>query len=293
MFVPRSSFFALLSLALPAAVSAAAIKKRANCDCGYVDDQGRVWRESVESDFTSSAGALSVVSDNWLVQDWTAPPSETAPLARQNVVENVLSYQDALGLRTSAYDGSGTTKISEIDSKRGDVLYGTFRMRAQIPSVPGVCFGFFSYNGATSPVSEIDIEFLTSEADYYQRVHYTNQPGNVNGEADPDAHHSDSVPGADFTTFGEHRFDWVPGQTEFYYNGQRTDALQKNVPSVPSNIIANVWSNGDPGWSQGPPSADATATVQFIKMYFNSTSFDEGAFNARCAAAGSVDKCSI
>jgi len=38
-------------------------------------------------------------------------------------------------------------------------------------------------------VSEIDIEFLTSDEDYYQRVHYTNQPGNIDGEADPEAYH--------------------------------------------------------------------------------------------------------
>ena len=56
----------------------------------------------------------------------------------------VLAFSTSADFWVSQYDGSGTTKIAEIDSKRGDILYGTFRMRAQIPSVPGVCFGGWS-----------------------------------------------------------------------------------------------------------------------------------------------------
>lgn len=93
-------------------------------------------------------------------------------------------------------------------------------------------------------------------------------------------------------TFGEHRFDWLPGQTLFYYNGAQTDSLTKNVPKVGSNIIANVWSTGGP-WTKGPPTKDAIATIQYIKMYFNGTNFGEAAFNSQCRAAGNVAKCRI
>jgi len=48
--------------------------------------------------------------------------------------------------------------------------------------VPGVCFGFFSYKSGTQ---EQDIEFLSSDAQYYNTIHYTNQPGLVNGNTDP------------------------------------------------------------------------------------------------------------
>ncbi|KZW00760.1 concanavalin A-like lectin/glucanase [Exidia glandulosa HHB12029] len=286
-------FLSLAFVTLAASLaSAVPCKRQDSCACGYVDDTGAVWREAVESDFTSSSGALSVVQQSWDVQTWTSGSSDVA-LARQNVAENVFEYQDALGLKTSAYDGSGTTKVAEIDSKRSDILFGTFRMRAQVPSTPGVCFGFFSYNGNTTPVSETDIEFLTAMPDYYQRVHYTNQPGNVNGETDFDAYHNVVVDGADFTTFGEHRFDWHPGSSTFYYNGALTSTITKNVPAIGSAILANVWSNGDPGWSAGPPTADAIATVQYIKMYFNSTSVSEDQFVSQCQAAGNVAQCKI
>ncbi|KAH7099552.1 concanavalin A-like lectin/glucanase domain-containing protein [Auriculariales sp. MPI-PUGE-AT-0066] len=270
----------------------AALGARGACECGYIDSNNRVWREGIESDFTVLAGALSVVNKDWSVQTWTGAGGGSA-LARQNVAANVFQYQDALGLRTSKYDNSGTTKIAEIDTKRSDIQYGSFRTRAQVPHVPGVCFGFFTYNGAASPVKEVDIEFLSADSDYYQRVHYTNQPGSVNGVIDPQAYHPITISGADFTTFGEHRFDWIPGRTTFYYNGAQMDTITKNVPSVGSTFITNVWSNGDPGWTKGPPTADAIATLQYIKLYFNSTSLGETAFNQRCVAAGNVAKCRI
>jgi beta-glucanase (GH16 family) len=57
-------------------------------------------------------------------------------------------------------------------------------MRSVVPTVPGVVFGFFTYRSDTA---EQDIEFLSSDPDYYQHVYYTNQPGHPNGVVDPDA----------------------------------------------------------------------------------------------------------
>jgi hypothetical protein len=44
--------------------------------------------------------------------------------------------------------------------------------------------GFFTYISGTQ---EQDIEFLSSDSDYYQHLYYTNQPGTVNGDVDPQA----------------------------------------------------------------------------------------------------------
>ncbi|KAF9267472.1 hypothetical protein L218DRAFT_690223 [Marasmius fiardii PR-910] len=47
------------------------------------------------------------------------------------------------------------------------------------------------------------------------------------------------------------------------------------------------------GWSQGPPTSDAIATVQWAHLYFNSTSLSEAAFNSDCAAAGRPAPCNV
>ncbi|KAJ7649713.1 concanavalin A-like lectin/glucanase domain-containing protein [Roridomyces roridus] len=264
-----------------------------NCACGYKDSSGHVWREAIISTFTQSAGALAAVNNDWIIATDFEAQGGTATANIQYTTANVFEYQDALGLKASAYTGGGSVNCAEIFTNRKDILYGSFRMRAQVPSVPGVVFGFFTY---ISDTQEQDIEFLSSDVDYYQQVHYTNQPGSLNGNPDPDAAKDVTIPGADFTTFGVHRFDWLPTQTVYSYDGSGLTSqtiISKNVPTTPSEFILNVWSNGDPGWSHGPPTADAIATVQYVNLYFNSTSFSATAFNSACSAAGNIAPCSV
>ncbi|KAJ7644214.1 concanavalin A-like lectin/glucanase domain-containing protein [Roridomyces roridus] len=264
-----------------------------NCACGYKDSSGHVWREAIVSTFTQSSGALAAVNQDWIVATDFEGQDGTATANIQYVSANVFQYQDALGLKASAYTGGGSVDCAEIFTKRSDILYGSFRMRAQVPSVPGVVFGFFTY---ISDTQEQDIEFLSSDADYYQRLYYTNQPGLINGDTDPNAAKEVVVPGADFTTFGVHRFDWLPSQTVYSYDGSGVTSqtvITKNVPTTPSEFVLNVWSNGDPQFSRGPPTADSIATVQSVNLYFNSTSVSAASFNSACSAAGNIAPCSV
>ncbi|KAF7335182.1 Concanavalin A-like lectin/glucanase [Mycena sanguinolenta] len=289
--------FALLSTLVLFAVSTTQVLAQ-SCPCGYKDSNGNVWREAIVSTFTQDAGALAAVNANWIIASDLEVQSGTATANIQYATANVFEYQDALGLKASAYDNSGSVKCAEIFTNRKDILYGSFRMQAQVPSVPGVVFGFFTY---ITDTQEQDIEFLSSDTNYYQQVHYTNQPGTVNGNTDPDAAKDIEVPGADFTTFGVHRIDWLPSSTTYSYSGNTdsgtpissTTTITKNVPTTPSEFIINVWSNGDPAWSHGPPTADAIATLHYANLYFNSTSLSAASFNSACSAAGNVAPCSV
>ncbi|KAB5588587.1 Glycoside hydrolase family 16 protein [Ceratobasidium theobromae] len=286
----RSNTMVHLILLVPfaaAAASAATISQRqSTCACGYKDSTGAVWRESFTSDFTT--GWSDALSANFYKFGWEEN-HENAPYAMQYNTDNVYGYNDGLGLKTSAFT-SGSVQTAGIGSLRNDIFYGSFRMRATVPSVPGVCFGFFTYKNDTQ---EADIEFLSSDTDYYQRVHQTNQPGLVDGDTDLDAYKSIVIPGADFTAFHEHRLDWLPASSKYYYDGSLKSTVSKNSPTVPSSLLANVWSDGGSGWTQGPPTQDAIATIYYIKAYFNSTSLTESQFNAQCAAASSQTPCSV
>ncbi|KAF8131339.1 concanavalin A-like lectin/glucanase domain-containing protein [Mycena galopus ATCC 62051] len=283
--------FALLNALVLFAVSTRQVLGQ-NCACGYKDSNDHVWREAIVSTFTQDAGALAAVDADWIVAtDLEVQPTGTANI--QYVTANVYEYQDALGLKASAYDNSGSVQSAEIFTNRADILYGTFRMQAQVPSVPGVVFGFFTY---ITDTQEQDIEFLSADPNYYQEVHYTNQPG-----SDADATESVEVSGADFTTFGVHRIDWLPSETIYSYAGTSdsgasitsSTTITVNVPTTPSEFVLNVWSNGDPGYSQGPPTADAIATVQYVHLYFNSTSLSAATFNSACSAAGNIAPCNV
>ena len=71
--------------------------------------------------------------------------------------------------------------------------------------------------------------------------------------------------------FHEYRFDWSPTAVDFYADGVLLQTLTKSVPDAPGHITLSHWSNGDPGWSAGPPVSDAILTVEYVKGYFNSS----------------------
>lgn len=53
--------------------------------------------------------------------------------------DNVYGYNSGLGLKTSAFT-SGSVQTAGIGSLRSDILYGSFRMRATVPSVGVIKF---------------------------------------------------------------------------------------------------------------------------------------------------------
>lgn len=76
-------------------------------------------------------------------------------------------------------------------------------------------------------------------------------------------------PSADFH---EYRFDYLPDKVLFYADGELLSEMTgSNVPTTPGHLLLSHWSNGNPGWSHGPPAVDAVTTVSYVKAYFNSS----------------------
>lgn len=94
--------------------------------------------------------------------------------------------------------------------------------------------------------------------------------------------------------FHEYRFDWVPGRVVFLADGAVLAEMNQTsgVPTHAGHLVFNHWSNGNAGWSGGPPASDAVMEVRYLKAYFNSSDeARQSAFAARCvdaAAEGAV-----
>jgi hypothetical protein len=86
---------------------------------------------------------------------------------------------------------------------------------------------------------------------------------------DFDMHSLPFRPDADFH---EYRFDWLPGKVSFYADNQLLRVMTEDIPDSPGHVVFNHWSNGDPGWSAGPPKEDAVFTITHAHLYFNSSS---------------------
>jgi hypothetical protein len=86
------------------------------------------------------------------------------------------------------------------------------------------------------------------------------------------------------TGFHEYRIDFVPGNVFFFADSIQIGMMNTSaVPTSPGHIVLRHWSNGNTGWTAGPPSSDAVMLVSYIKSYFNSTDpARQSSANLRC-----------
>ncbi|KAK2072335.1 hypothetical protein P8C59_006694 [Phyllachora maydis] len=146
----------------------------------------------------------------------------------------------------------GMVPATEMDTSRLDVWWGTFRASMKMTSVPGTCAAFFWYFNDTQ---EIDMEFLSKDYNTSNNSYPVYLPFN---------------PTLDFH---EYRIDYMPGRVDFLADGQvLAEMTGSAVPESPGHLALSHWSNGNALWSGGPPAADATLVVNYVKAYFNSSS---------------------
>lgn len=92
------------------------------------------------------------------------------------------------------------------------------------------------------------------------------------------------LPAFSHPTNAHHPTDWTPDSITFFIDAQPFLTLSTSatgasyVPNPPSSspgsggyIVLNHWSNGNAGWSRGPPAKEAIMTVSYVKAYFNSS----------------------
>ncbi|OAQ59885.1 xylanase [Pochonia chlamydosporia 170] len=162
--------------------------------------------------------------------------------------------------------------------------HASIRMYSRITGSTGACGSVFTYLHSENPadVQESDIEMLTKGD--HNLVHYTNQPGVLNGEPVPGATHEINLPGgkqwSDWTT---HRLDWTPGKTTFYADGQQVLVSDFQVPRDKSYVLLNMWSDGGSWTGSMPQGGEATMDVQWVEILHGVTNKE------RCRNVCSVD----
>ena len=121
-----------------------------------------------------------------------------------------------------------------------------------------------------SDTQESDIEWLSdanSESNAGTRkLWFTNQ--DANGDGSSTSHAID--PPTDATSAEhEYRLDWTEGRVQWFVDGTQVWETTEDVPSQAGPWLWNNWSNGDNGWSAGPPATDAVFKIKSIDMYYD------------------------
>ncbi|KAF1815218.1 glycoside hydrolase family 16 protein [Eremomyces bilateralis CBS 781.70] len=288
----------------------------AACECGYYYNSTstagitsrQVWTDAFETDFLH---APKINGDmGWRPQVYTVPSEKARgtfgkDAALENVIANPLKDNKTwTGEGANGGDAGAQLLVrsqlkgdaipmAEIVGIRDDMLYGSFRVSMKINDIPGSCAAFFFYHNDTQ---EIDIEFLTREFNETSNLINLISQSPASADAGFDASGTPgfktyNLPFKPYEGFHEYRFDWSPGLITYYADNQKLYELTVDVPDSPGHLVLNHWSNGDPKWSGGPPTADSTMTVSYVKAYFNSSNPDAGSqFDKRCPDPGDVSK---
>ncbi|KAL2075234.1 hypothetical protein VTL71DRAFT_177 [Oculimacula yallundae] len=166
------------------------------------------------------------------------------------------------------------TLCAQLNSVREDMLVGTFRALLKLPSVPGTCSAFFWYHNDSQ---EIDMEFLSSQFNrntnefLVNLVHQTPQSAAQGFSVVGKDYQIARLPVDPTSEFHEYRIDCLPGKILFYMDGKAIGVMNSTSSNQPGHLILTQWSNGDTGWSGGPPLTPASLTVGYVKAYFNSS----------------------
>ncbi|KAL2068230.1 hypothetical protein VTL71DRAFT_16328 [Oculimacula yallundae] len=264
------------------------------CECGFSVNTATsssnstqvTYANTIESDFTEIQSDRS--DRDWFVLTWNQTTGYLNKIAEaHNVVYNHALVNDSetsrginggdpgveLIVRSTVKDGF--VSLGEIRTIRKDIMYGSFRASVKFTGINGTCGAFFWYYNATQ---EIDIEARSSQ------INTTDNISNVNLvlhsqeslEAGSDAANTSTfetlpLKFLSYEGFHEYRMDWIPGAVTFFIDGKYVFQMNTNIPTVGGRLTFNHWSNGNPGWSGGPPLTDATMTVKYMKAYFNSS----------------------
>jgi Glycosyl hydrolases family 16 len=249
--------------AIIAPVAASSVPSKSGC-LWNVPDVGS-FTEVATYNFTGKSLPSGLKVNSYSVNDG-------GPFTHSFTSSNVWIDDSFLNLRVPGRQTRSPLKCGEVQTVVGDIRYASVRTLAILSDVPGTCAGMFFYKDDTQ---EIDIEYLSDPsslsndgADFPPPLQYTNQaiiakgtPTYAKGPA-PD----------DVTTLHEYRIDWIPGRTSFFLDGVLQKSFTDNIPSKAGQWIWNHWTNGDQGFSAGPPEIDSVFKIQSIVMYYNRTS---------------------
>lgn len=146
---------------------------------------------------------------------------------------------------SNAVVGNGLLTISLTKNNSGYVgaeyrtqakySYGFYSVKMKAAKCPGVISSFFTYTGR--PWDEIDIEFLGDDTTRVQFNYYTNGVG-----------HHEYVYHLGFDAaedFHEYAFDWQEDSITWYVDGKPVCRATKDIPSMPGQIMMNIWNVAD------------------------------------------------
>lgn len=251
-----------------------------DCHCGFLDPlNGRSYTDSLIVYFNESGqlgDAFNVSSyEHAYEQGW-------GKYYREGALESNVYYQNGstwnispgwLNLNVSAKTSKHLVNGAEIETKRQDLLYGSFRalMRSAAPYAGGGSALSMRLLHNESISAELD---LLSMDDSGVTAKYATS---TNGEAPlpENSVNYTTLLGSEYNQspwdFWEYRMDWDAENIEWFAGVNKTRTMPASNWTLPVSLSLKHWSLGLPGWTEGPPGNDSGAAVGWMRLFFNSS----------------------
>ncbi|KAI0891834.1 glycoside hydrolase family 16 protein [Annulohypoxylon nitens] len=240
---------------------------------GAIDNRA----QALAAPVTHSYFNTSNFTNTWSIQAWVDSGNVYNEYSKNDVyiesnTDSKPNSKTWLTLRTYRHPASNGNfqSSAEIQSISSTYQYVSMRMYARTKGASGAVTAMFTYKDAASEadVQEADTEFLTSDST--NEVHYTNQPGTVNGVSRPNATKEVKISGS-WSNWRVHRYDWTPGKSDWYVDGEHTAQITYQAPVDPTTLLFNAWSDGG-SWSGAMASGQsANLQIQWIELIYNNT----------------------
>ncbi|KAL1876166.1 hypothetical protein Plec18167_005430 [Paecilomyces lecythidis] len=275
-----------------------------DCSCGYYDESTKnLFTDSIivyfnETSSLDSTGFAGQTYENHYEKGWNDQYRQGADLAHLHIVNDSSSpdFPQSLAINISKPTANHLVMGGSIQTLRRDIHYGTFRAFLKSPR---------QWTGG----SALSMELLYNETETFSlNLLSTEEPSTARITMLMNREFPDNIYGVNYTTltnkstspweFMEYRVDWTKDWLN-YTLGDKTwrsasKKETKGLPSVPAPLHIKHWSTGDFFSMQGPPWAETTANVGWVRLFFNTTSMSghaRKAFDSTCRvdAACKVD----
>lgn len=248
------------------------------CDCGFIDyydPNQSTFASYYRTDFTSNSVTNDNISDSFRLSSSVVSKS-TSPYSRSFSPEQVSVSSEGLALTVSPNTSDGSVPSAAIYTNEEYFGFGSYHLVAQVSNLTGSVAAFYVYKNDTS---EVDMEYVSKPANssHVQFLQDSVKPQiyQSNGAASNLTYEKQwpKLKGsASFSDKPHHwAFSWLPESVTFGLNNNYSVQLTTNVPQADGFLVLSHWSDGNPYYSQGPPSANSTFLVDQFWAVHNST----------------------
>lgn len=251
-----------------------------DCHCGFLDPlTGRSYTDSLIVYFNETGG----LGNDFNVSSYEhAYEKGWGKYYREGALESNVYYENGstwnmspgwLNLNVSGKTQKHLVSGAEIESKRQDMLYGSFRglLRSAAPYASGGSALTMRLLHNESFSAELNLLSMDDSGNTAKYASTTNgQPPLPENSVN-----YTTLLGSDYNQspwdFWEYRMDWDADNIEWYAGVNKTRTMPAANWTLPVSFSLKHWSMGYTGWTEGPPANDSGAAIGWMRLFFNSS----------------------